>query len=136
MKTSDEIRMFIDREFMYSKKYPHANIGIKYLIKIGYKIEEIHPTYRGNGCPDIITFRNNETLYWEVKLISGAKNIFFTKDQIILMEKDTTILIFRKGQKDIDPIEIIRFRDLLNSEKYSINVYGHKLNRDNIKKRG
>lgn len=102
----------------------HAQLGIEYLMKIGYKEDEILTSgipencgYDRNCRPDIIT--KTDCKGWEVKFLIGKK-ILITENQFLYMEPYVNILIFGKDGF----MDIIKMEELLNIEnqKYDIRI--------------
>lgn len=116
-------------ELMCSKRHPHEYYGVRYLLSIVYKQYEI--SLNGGepaGYPDITTFRiiddlNDDEKLWEVKIVNN-NTIIFGFDQIFHMSRDANVLIFRKDQEEIEPIDIIKFEDIISGkyDKYEISV--------------
>lgn len=104
----------------------HTQLGIEYLMKIGYKEEEISTSWYPKNCeryrnscrPDIIT--KTDCKGWEVKLIIGKSKIEITQNQFLYMDSDINVLIFGKNGF----IDVIKMGELLNSEnsKYDIRI--------------
>lgn len=115
-----------------SKYHPHEYYGVKYLLSVGYKQHEISINGKDQaGYPDITTFRiidsaNNDWKLWEVKIVRN-NTIIFGLDQILHMPRDTNILIFRKDQEEIEPIDTVKFEDIISGKynKYEVSVVAH-----------
>ena len=108
---------------LYKNVKKHERLGVDYLLKNGYKIEDININsgVSSPGTPDIITTNDNQ--YWEVKVINPGSVVQFTGAQLF-MDKDTNILIFKKNGKFI---ESIKFCEMLNNDlkyrsRFSFNL--------------
>lgn len=95
---------------------PHENLGINYLLKLGYKGENIRSNYwpgsGESGKPDLTTIDDNKN--WEIKVTRGS-TVMFTSDQLVHMANDDNILIFSEFKKD-EPIDIATFGDILDGK--------------------
>lgn len=111
-----------------SKYMNHFKIGIDYLIKIGYRRQDIKVNNWGDirerlGKPDITTINDGKN--WEVKEVNTrSKIIYFTEAQKEKMNREDIILIFSKDNRDF-PVDIIIFGDILD-RKYD-NRYKFKV---------
>ena len=100
--------------------YNHANLGISYLLKLGYKndniIINVWPGSGKSGMPDLTT--KNDNINWEIKLAVG-QTITFTFQQFANMKEGDIVLIFSSYHKS-DPVDVIKFGDILDGK------YDHK----------
>lgn len=94
----------------------HENLGINYLLKLGYKEENIRSNYWSgdgeSGKPDLTTIDDNKN--WEIKVTRG-NIVIFTSGQLIYMANDDNVLIFSEFKKD-EPIDIVTFGDILDGK--------------------
>jgi len=99
----------------------HEDIGVEYLLKNGYKIEDIkinNSIYELVGIPDITTIDDKD---WEVKVIIG-NNIKFTYRQFLYFTDDTNILIFKKKNIEYECVEHIKWKQLKYDVRYNVNI--------------
>ena len=99
-----------------SYRREHENLGVNYLLKLGYKDDDIiinvYPGSGESGVPDLTTESDN--INWEVKLAVG-QTITFTSQQLMNMRDDDIILIFSSYHKS-DPVDVVKFGDILEGK--------------------
>lgn len=99
-----------------SNRRSHENLGVNYLLKLGYKDDDIiinvYPGSGKSGMPDLTT--KNDNINWEVKLAVG-QIVTFTFQQLVNMQDDDIVLIFSSYNKS-EPVDVIKFGDILDGK--------------------